>query len=136
MTQIKVEGDIAADIDAVWKLVSDFVGFLTAQGLDCTGEGDGIGMERAIKVGSSTVVERLESLDEAARRTSYTIVSGPLPVRDYTGTIQLTAGGEDATTLTWSGSFQPEGISDEQAIEMMEQVYQGGIKSLQKHFAG
>jgi hypothetical protein len=60
-----------------------------------------------------------------------------MPVRDYTGTIQLHPAGDDATTtMTWSGRFQPEGITDEQAIAMMEQVYQGGIKSLQKHFTG
>jgi hypothetical protein len=135
MAQVKVEGDVAAPIEDVWKLVGDFVGFISSQGLEVAGEGQGIGMLRTITIGSMTIVERLEALDDSNHRTSYSIVSGPIPVTDYLSTIELTSAGDAVTKVTWSSNFEPTGITEEQAIQMIEPTYQGGIKALRKHFA-
>jgi Polyketide cyclase / dehydrase and lipid transport len=140
MAQVKVEGDVAATIDDVWKVIGDFVGFIAAQGLQVTGEGEGIGMLRTLTVGPTTVVERLEALDEANHKTSYSIVSGPIPVTDYLATIELAAlelAALDgpATKVTWSATFEPAGVTEDQVTEMMKRTYAGGIKALQRHFA-
>jgi hypothetical protein len=136
MTQVKVEGDIAAAIDEVWKVVGDFVGFIGAQGLQVVGEGEGIGMLRTLTIGPTTVVERLEALDETNHQTSYSIVSGPIPVTDYLATIELAAVEGPATKVVWSATFTPAGVAEDQATEMMKRTYAGGIKALQRHFAG
>jgi len=136
MAQVTVEGEIGAGIDEVWKLVSDFVGFIASQGLEVKGEGEGIGMLRTLTIGDIIIVERLEELNDASHKTSYSIVSGPIPVTNYLGTIQLTAAGDATTAITWTGTYQPDGVTEEQAARMMERTYQGGIKAIQKHFGG
>ena len=39
--------------------------------------------------GGGTIVERLEKLDDAGQHYTYSIVSGPLPVANYTATLRL-----------------------------------------------
>lgn len=137
MASTQVEGEIPAPLDEVWKVVSDFGGFLEAQGLPVEIEGEGIGTIRRITLGSAVIVERLESIDEDAHSTSYSIVEGPLPVTGYLSTIRLEAAGDSATRLDWSSTFEPAGgMSDADAGEIIAGVYRGGIAGLQKHFGG
>jgi hypothetical protein len=55
-------------------------------------------------------------------------------VRDYVATMQLADAGGGATSLTWSSTFEPEGVSEEDAVKAIQRVYRGGFKGLQKHF--
>jgi hypothetical protein len=135
VAEVSVEGDISAGIEDVWKVVSDFVGVIAMMGVPVESEGDGIGMTRTVPMGGSEIIERLEAIDPEAHTTSYSIVSGPIPVKGYLSTISLDPGGDDATHITWSGRFEPDGISDDEAVKMIEQVYAGGIMAIQKQFA-
>jgi Polyketide cyclase / dehydrase and lipid transport len=135
MANVKVEDRIAAPIDDVWKVVSDFVHVLRIGGMNVEGDGEGIGMTRTITMGDNTFVERLEAQDDATHTTSYSIVSGPLPVSDYYSTIQLEPAGDSATAISWNGRFEPAGIPEDQAVALIRGVYENGVKSLQKHFA-
>lgn len=136
MANTRVEGEIKAPVDDVWKVVSDFGGFIEAQGLPVETEGQGVGMLRKITFGSAVIVERLESLDDESHSTSYSIVEGPLPVTGYLSTIRLTPAAE-ATRIDWSSTFEPAaGMSDADANQIIEGVYRGGIEGLQRHFAG
>jgi hypothetical protein len=135
MAALTVEGQIPASVDDVWKLVSDFGGFLSAQGLPVEVEGEGVGAIRIVSTQGVRVVERLEAQDDEACTLTYHIVEGPMPFSDYFGTIALSPAGESATTLSWSARYQPNDDTDG-AARLIEWVYQGGIKALQRHFGG
>jgi hypothetical protein len=137
MTHVQVDGEIPAAPEAVWALVGDFGGLVKALGAPVEIEGAGIGTLRTIKVGSKVIVERLEELDDQARRITYSILqAGPLPVRDYRATMQLAPSGAAATTLTWFSNFEPEGVSEDDAITAVRGIYEGGIAGLRRHFGG
>ena len=131
---VHVDGEIAAPVGDVWGLVSDFVGLVAAQGLEVEGHGEGIGMTRTVKIGSINVVERLEALDEATYCTSYSMVSGPVPLTAYMATVKLTPV-DGRTRIEWSGSFEAPYGTEEQNAQMVEDLYRGGIKVLQKRFS-
>ena len=136
MASTHVEGDIAAPLDDVWKVVSDFGGFLEAQGVPVEVEGQGVGALRKVTIGSAVIVEKLESVDDETHTTSYSIVEGPLPATDYLATIHLTASGDTATHIEWTSTFQPAGgMSDDDVSQIIASVYQGGIQGLQRHFS-
>ena len=138
MAHVQVEGEIGATPDAVWELVGDFGGLVKALGGSVDLEGEGIGTVRTIKRGSRpAIVERLDALDIGAKSITYSILeAGPLPVRNYQATMRLAPAGESATTLTWFSDFEPEGVSEEDAIKAVKGVYDGGIAGLQRHFGG
>lgn len=133
--KVKVEAEIPASVDAVWKLVSDFVGFIEKQGMPVTSEGEGENLTRTIKLGAAEIVEKFEGSDEAEHSTSYSIVSSPLPVTNYLSTVKLDREGDDKTKITWSSTFDATGPVD-QAEELITNVYKGGIAAMQKLFGG
>jgi hypothetical protein len=135
MAEVREQSEIPAAPDAVWALVRDIGGFVTALGGAVELEGDGVGQIRTMQRGGSAIVERLEERNEDERRVRYSILqAGPLPVRDYVATMQLADPGNGATTLTWSSTFEPNGVSEEDAVTAVQRIYRGGFKGLQKHF--
>lgn len=134
-SEVHVEGEIAAPIADVWKVVGDFAELLRVQKLPTTVEGEGIGMIRRVQMGPAVIVERLESHDDASYTTVYSIVEGPIPVTDYRATITLESVTDDTTKINWTTTFQPAGIPESDACKMLEGAYGSGIKAIQKHFA-
>lgn len=136
MAAVKVSERIEAGADAVWALLRDFGGVdRVMKGIEsCTLEGEGIGAVRTIRMpGGVEIRERLEALDDAARRLQYAIVGeGPLPVDDYLATIQVVE--EDGgCRVDWSGSFEPRGVALEKVAPMVEGIYRSGIAGVRKH---
>ncbi|HVA74626.1 MAG TPA: SRPBCC family protein [Acidimicrobiales bacterium] len=137
MASIQVEGEIPAPLDDVWKIVSDFGGFLEARGIPVEVEGQGIGALRKLMLGSSVLIERLESIDEDSHSTSYSVVEGPLPAKDYLGIIRVEAAGDSTTRIVWSSTFEAAGeMSEADLAEIITGAYRRGIKGLQRHFGG
>jgi hypothetical protein len=134
VAEVHETAELGASVDEVWKLLSDFGGFIEAMGLPVELEGDGIGQTRSIAMGPVPTVERLEELDEANTRLVYSIVSGPLPVQNYRSTMQLTEVGDGRTKLDWSSTFDPAGMDEADAVNIVSGIYQGGIGGLQGRF--
>ena len=132
MTTVEVEDRIAAPLEKVWAVVSDFTGFIEAQGVPYTSDGEGIGMTRTISMGGAEVTERLEELDEPTHTTSYSIVSAPLPLRDYQAWIALRDAEDGSTGIRWWSNFEPEGADEQSAADMVRGIYRAGIAGLKK----
>lgn len=134
MASAKVSERVEASAERVWGLLGDFGGIdRFSDAIEkCTVEGEGVGARRTLSMGAISLVERLEAFDGPGRRLQYSIVEGPLPMENYLATIEVREDGTDACTVDWSGSFDPKGISDEQAVAMVEGIYKGGIKGVKK----
>lgn len=132
MGQARVVDEIAASADALWALVRDFGGIQRWNPTlsSCELDKPGVGGIRTIKMGEVTVRERLEKIDEARKTLSYSIVEAPLPVRDYLSTIEIGEAGPTRSTIIWSSTFEPGGMTDEQLTQLFEGVYRQGIDGL------
>jgi hypothetical protein len=122
MTQVSSTITINAPADAIWQLISDFgaAGHYLAGIGDCTVVGEGVGARRTLtNGGDSTVVERLETLDNAARRLSYSLLSDT-PFGNCLTTMVVRDLGPKQAELVWSASFQPEGIPVSEAVDLLE----------------
>ncbi len=140
MANVRIEDDIAAGVDAVWAKIADFGGIGEwAPGLDkCELEGEGVGSVRRITMGGMQIAERLETLDEAGRCLTYSIVEGPMPVENYLAAITVSDAGDGRSHILWTCSFDAPSLSDEQAQGMagaMEGAYKGMIGGLQQLLA-
>lgn len=135
MSDVVVEGEFAAGVDAVWEVVGSFGGLMEALGVPFELEGEGVGQTRKISMGAEPTVERLEELDQGRKRLVYSIVSGALPLVNYRSTMQLVALAPDRTKLTWSSTFQPAaGTNETDATNLVSSIYRGGIGGLQRRF--
>lgn len=132
-SEVVVTDTVAAPIADVWRLASDFGGLdKIMDGIESLEtEGEGVGMTRTIPMGGGQVVERLEELDGASYRTAYSIISAPLPFKDYYAIIQLSEA-DGGTEIEWSGSFEPDGVPAEKAEKLARGIYAGGINGFKK----
>lgn len=136
MATVRIVERIEAPAAKVWNVVSDFgdLGFLGSEVVKkVTVEGEGLGCIRSIELAAGGVIdERLESYDADSFRFSYRIVNdAPVPFENYRSMFSLRPLGAAATELEWSGNFEPKGTaSEEEAIEAVQGIYQGGTAGI------
>lgn len=128
--------DIPASADQVWQLIGgfdtlpDWLPFIPNSELS---EG---GRVRSLQTSDgAVVVERLELFDNAAKTYSYSILQAPFPAKDYLATLSIEARGEGAR-VTWSGKFEPVGVSDEEVVALFTGIYESGLKALRANYPG
>jgi hypothetical protein len=139
MTTVTVSEDIKGKAADVWSALSDF-GAVKVGGpvTSVATEGSGVGMVRRIGIGGGTVVERLDEHNANDRVFAYAIVNDdcPLPVSGYSARVKITDLGNGTCNVNWSGSFQPNGASEEQASQVIEGIYRGAIAGARKAVGG
>ena len=129
---------IHASADAIWQVISDFG--VTCRYLamvdNCSVTGQGIGALRTLtSADGSTIVERLESLDAAARRLSYALLSDT-PFRDCVTTMVVHDLGSNQAELAWSASFQPDGLPASEAVTLLEGALAANCLALKQLMEG
>jgi carbon monoxide dehydrogenase subunit G len=135
---------IAASPDAVWARVKDFAAlheWHPAVAASTTTEGNKVGSVRTLELkGGGTIVESLEGYVEADKRYSYRMKDpGPVPVSNYSSTLQVKPGATAGTTLVeWRGAFYrgypnndpPPDKNDEAAVAAVTGIYKAGLGHL------
>lgn len=131
--QISASIEINATADAVWQVVRDFNGLpnwipaVTGSAM----EGEGPGAVRVIKTADGAeMTERLESFDDHGRALSYSLVEGPLPVKDYRAILSVTPTEDTRCVVDWTCTCQADGIPEEQLRPIIETLYNGGLEAL------
>ena len=74
-------------------------------------------------------------MDDASRTYSYAIIDSLLPVANYRSKIKVTGAG-DNSTVEWSSEFDPKGVAEGEAADVVHGIYQAGFDNLQKMFGG
>lgn len=131
MSEAKVIKTISAPADAVWAQLGNFAGIKAGGGIESvTYDGEGVGMTRSIVMGGGTVVERLEAHDDNTRTFTYAIINEdcPLPFSDYSATVIISDNSDGTSTVDWTGTFEPKGMTEDKAIHMATGIYAGAIK--------
>ncbi len=131
MSEAKVVKTIKASADAVWEQLSDFGGIKPGGAIETVSvEGEGIGMVRTMNLSTGRVVERLDKHDSSNRTFTYVIINedSPLPFSDYSATVVITDNGDGSSTVSWTGTFEPRGVDEAQAINVATAIYAGAIK--------
>jgi hypothetical protein len=116
--------------DALWAKIGDFCGIGKWHPAieKCALSADGKTRTLSLK-GGGTIVEALQKLDVAGKSYTYSIVSGPLPVANYSSTITVSADGA-GSVVTWTGKYDAKGAPDADAQKTIQGVYDSGLKGL------
>jgi hypothetical protein len=126
--------DIPASAEQVWQLIGgfnslpDWLPFIPRSELS-----DG-GRVRSLQTADGAVViERLQTFDNMGRTYSYSIEQAPFPATEYLATIKVEAQG-DGARVTWSGRFEPVGVSNEEVEALFTGIYSGGLQALRANY--
>jgi hypothetical protein len=148
MAQALASIAIAAPADRVWQLIGgfgslpDWLPYIPSSELS-----EGGRVRHLANPDGEPIVERLEAFDQAARSYSYSILQAPFPVTGYVSTLRVVAAGSDTTgaqgtqgteggtsEVIWSGRFTPAGVTDEEATQLFQRIYEDGLEALAARF--
>ncbi len=124
--KVHISHEFAVSADTLWTVLSDFANLTWVPSVPrFEFEGEGVGMTRRMYLDDTfAILEKLEALDEANRTISYSIPeNNPLPCTDYYATMVVVETGPDACRLEWGCSFEPLGLTEEEAIENITAFY-------------
>lgn len=133
--EVREQATIKAPIEQVWKQIGPFcaIGDWHPAVESCNLRKTGKRQERDIALkGGGAIQERLTDLSAAKHRMRYTLLSGPLPVKNYNSTIRLSAVDAHTTRITWSSHFEAKGASDAEARKAIAGIYTSGFDGLRK----
>ena len=125
---------IHAPADAIWQVIGDFgaAGHYLSGVVTCTVEGEGVGALRTLtSIDGSTIVERLETLDEVALKLSYALLTDT-PFRNCLTTMVVRDLGPDRAEVAWSATFEPDGLPASEAVELVEGALAANCAALKR----
>ncbi|MDH3659340.1 MAG: SRPBCC family protein [Alphaproteobacteria bacterium] len=124
--------DVAASPADAWAAIAEWCSISTWHPViaECEAYEEGGKAMRKLTTGDGGVlIETLTAQDDGAMSFSYAIVESPLPIADYQSTMAVAENG-DGATVTWSSSYHANGVSDEEALELMAGIYRAGLDQL------
>lgn len=125
--------DATIEVEKVWAIIGDFCGIQSWHPAveSCTpSEKDGAQFRTLALKGGGTIVEKLESWNEAEHAYTYSIVESPLPVANYTSTLSVKADDDGGAGIRWLGNFDAKGATDEEAKAVIEGIYEAGLAAI------
>ena len=87
------------------------------------------------KDGKASFVEKQTARNDKEHSYSYTFVSSPLPVTNYTSTIKVTPKKEGVSIVTWTGTYTPDSGKEKDANDALNGVYESGLAAIKAKLA-
>ena len=78
--------------------------------------------------GGARVVEPI--LEQTDHSYTFRITDSPLPLSDYVSTIQARGDGDRACTVEWEATFEPNGVTEADAADLIRGFFQAGLDAL------
>lgn len=125
--------DVKGTPASVWSMIGPFCAIKDwhpAIG-SCVEEGGGPAVRTLVtKDGKATFVETQTARSDAEHLYSYSFKSSPLPVTQYSATLQVTAKSADMSTVTWSGTYTPDSGKEKGASDALQGIYESGLDAI------
>jgi uncharacterized protein YndB with AHSA1/START domain len=142
MPKVFVSTVINAPIERVWRVTSDFNGLpawmpgMKGSVIEPGKKAGEIGAVRKLGMAGTKDVlrERLEALSPEEFLISYSVLEGPLPVKNIRTSLRLRPITDSYGTLgEWSTQFDTEKGKEAEGEQFMARVFGAGFRALKKH---
>ncbi len=133
MTHITITRAIPAPPEKVWRALRSF-GLEYMKGFPYTLTGSEIGAERSFNLSDGEMIERIFAFDDLRMALSYRIVKSPWPVTGYSASIRV-APGENGAVVTWTADFEPDGVTEDAAVQIVEGTIKLNLRLIEKMFS-
>ena len=139
MTKVSMSTKLGVSAEKLWDMIGGFHSLSDWHPAieKCDIEEDGnVTLRRLTLAGGGEILERLEKSDNDERSYSYSIVSSPLPISNYTSTIRVHEDEDGNARVEWSSEFDSAGAPESDAVKVVEGIYSAGFDNLKKMFGG
>lgn len=137
--KVVIHHHFAVTADDAWSKLGRFSAIADWQSLvaSCQSEERADGFYRVMAMQDASVfVERLETFSHPERFFSYSIISGPLPIKNYLSDFQIIPNGDECD-LQWRAWYDVPPEMDSQQIKSdLEGLFSNGINGMLTLLAG
>ena len=138
MTKVNMSTELKVPAETVWSTIGSFNALArwhpAVEKSEESKEG-GVTVRKLTLRGGGTIIERLESKDDAQFSYSYSIVESPLPVSAYMSRLKVRKGKDAASCIVeWSSDFEASGAPESEAVKAIRGIYEAGFRNLAKMF--
>jgi hypothetical protein len=134
MAQASSEITIHASAGAIWTTIRHFDDadrYLSGV-VACSAGGIDVGAQRTLtNADGSTIIERLESLDDSTHALSYVLLTDT-PFRDCVTTMTVRDLGRSQAEVIWTATFQADGLPKDEAVALLERALQDDCLALKR----
>jgi len=136
MPKVSMQTELDVPAQQVWDLIGGFNALPDWHPAIEHSELESGGTVRKLSLADGgTIVEKLEEVNDNERVYTYSIIDSPLPVNNYTASIRVRQDGDGNTTIVeWSSSFEASGAPENEAVKVIEDIYQTGFENLKRIF--
>lgn len=132
MAKVTIIEEFSALAEQTWNLIGGFNALPDWHPAVEQSQLEADGSIRKVTLGDgTTILEKLEHHSDESRECRYSIVESPLPVVNYLATLKVSVLGE-GSQVEWSGQFEPSGVSESEAVGLVEGIYRDGLDNLKK----
>ncbi len=145
MAHVYVSTVIHAPIDRVWDLIGDFNSlpawhpFVADSIIEDDVAGGLIGCVRAIEVkdDGGTIREQLVTLSDQEHFCRYSILTGPMAVRNYLATMWLLpVSTSNDTFAQWEANFDADPVDQSAMVDLVTSIFSEGFASVEEKLGG
>jgi hypothetical protein len=133
MAHVEASIYIQRNTDALWNKVGSFqgVGEWHPMLKSVRGSGEQPGAIRKASGGDGQEqMERLEQRSDNEHAYRYSMVSSPMPVRDYVAVFGIADEKDGKSRVFWEADFQVTNADEAKTIESVRTFFQSGLESL------
>ena len=136
MANVSMKTTLPVDAKQVWEAIGSFNALPSWHpAIESSELEDGGAVRRLTVMGGGEIVEKLVARDDEELTYTYSVVSSPLPVINFSATLKVTPNESGGADVEWSGEFEPaQGVPD--ATKAVQDSYQAGMENLKKMFGG
>lgn len=128
MHTVSVSTHLSASPDQVWSKIGDPGAISSWHPAIAKSSLDGQDRKCTLADGAE-IDERVDSVDEANRSYTYSIVKSPLPLEGYSSTIQVVEA-DGGCSVEWAASFEVTSGPAEDMVALIKTVYSAGLGAL------
>jgi uncharacterized protein YndB with AHSA1/START domain len=141
MAKIYISSVIEAPIEAVWEYIRDFNDLskwfpgVTDSHIEADKRSDQVGCMRNFGLeGGARMREQLLAFSDHRHSCTYKMLEGPLPVRNYVGTVQLLPVTDGNRTFAeYVVEFDCAREQENELTTSLSKIYQGAFEQLMQH---
>ncbi|WP_247890908.1 SRPBCC family protein [Azospirillum aestuarii] len=124
-------------VEKVWQQIGPFCNLGTWHPAveSCTLRRNEGAQERVLALkGGGAIEERLLSSSASSHRIRYSILTGPLPVKDYAASLSAEPAGRGARVV-WTAHYTSNSASDEETRKVISGIFTAGFDGLKQKLA-